>query len=93
MSTAQPFSFAGLEDDPEIREAIKQLALTAIEEASELIQHAAPNVKANLIRQLLPPLAKSLASGKGEDEALVEMRSAIGEMYDAAMQEWGGNNE
>lgn len=91
MSSAVPFSFAGLEDDPEIRDAIKQLALTAIEEAADLIQNAAPNVKANLIRQLLPPLAKSLASGKGDDEALVEMRKAIEQMYGTAMDQWGGN--
>jgi hypothetical protein len=81
-----------MEDDPEIRAAIKQLALTAIEEAADLIQNAAPNVKANLIRQLLPPLAKSLAAGKGEDDALKEMRVAIEAMYGVAMTEWGGND-
>lgn len=84
------FNFAGLDDDPEVRAAIRRLAIDAIEQARELLIDASPNIKMQMIRQLLPALAKSLSAGKDEDEATKEALATVTELYENMQEEWGG---
>lgn len=73
---------AGLENDPDVRDAVKALTLTAIEEATELMETAAPAIKLQLIRVVLPAAARALAAGGSEDD-LVELRQAVTTMNES----------
>lgn len=70
----------GLEDDPDILEAVKALTLAAISEAQHLIDNGIPAVKMQLIRTVLPAAAKALASKKGTD-AKEELQAEMKKMY------------
>lgn len=69
----------GFEDDPEVRAAMKQLAMTALGEAQSLLTNAIPSVKMQLIKSLLPTLSRSLQVREGED--LAEFAGTVAKMY------------
>lgn len=70
----------GLEDDPEVYDAIKRLALHSVDVAIDILDEAAPREQLSLIRMLLPRLTGSLTKG-GEDEQ-AELRAAVAKMYE-----------
>lgn len=52
---------AAVGDDPEVRTAVKRLALAALNEAETLVTRGTPAVKARVVNSILPALVKSLA--------------------------------
>lgn len=69
----------GVENDPEIQAAIKDLALISIRQTKDLLLTAAPSVQQSIIRMLLPQLTRSLAQGTGDDNA--ELKAEVADLY------------
>lgn len=73
-------------DDPEVVAAVKDLALTAIGEAREMLSpHVAPQIRQQMVRTLLPTLVKSLEASRDtgtQDELRAEMKALLLEVRD-----------
>jgi hypothetical protein len=80
---------AGLEHDPEVFQAMKRLALAAIESATDLLETSAPAIQMQMIRLLLPQVSRSLSTAKGDDDG--ELKAAVSEMYDAVRASIGAS--
>jgi len=69
---------SGLETDPLVYDAMRDLALASIAEAKDIIHTAAPQQKLLFLRIILPRLMGSLTQG-GEDE-FAQLREQMDEM-------------
>jgi hypothetical protein len=69
----------GLEDDPEVYAAVKELALHSVHVAMDILDEAAPQQQLQMIRILMPRLMGTLSKG-GEDDN-EELRKRLNEMY------------
>jgi len=70
---------AGIENDPEVYAAVKNLALRTVDAALEILDTAAPLQQQSMIRILLPKFAGGLSKRAGDDNA--ELRSKVMAMY------------
>ncbi len=70
---------AGIENDPEVFAAIKQLALLTIAQTRDLLLTAAPSVQQSVIRMLLPQLTRSLANGNTDDNE--DLKKEVSDLY------------
>lgn len=68
----------GLDRDEQVYDAMRDLALSSIAEAKDIIQTAAPQQKLLFLRIILPRLMGSLTQG-GEDE-FAELKAQMDEM-------------
>lgn len=71
-----------LAHDPQVYAAIKSLTLTAIEQATDILETATLQHRIALIRAILPTASKALAA-KTNDEETDEMRKKLTEMYES----------
>jgi hypothetical protein len=74
--------------DPDVYNAVKQLALGAIREAQDILNDGIPAIKLQLIRSLLPQIARSLAT-KREDSEEKELQEELSNLYGNIAKEWG----
>lgn len=73
-------------DDPEVKTLVKALAMDALSEARDLIEHGNPQTKANLIRALMPALVQSLKetnTGDGLEELKKNQTALFAAMKEA----------
>lgn len=66
-------------DDPEVKSAVKSLALTALAEAKEVLITGNPQSKQNVMRMLMPALVASLKETTTGDglESLRDTQNAL----------------
>ena len=81
---------AGLESDPDVREAVKQLALHTIEITEEILDSAAPQQQLQMIRILMPRIVSSIGKETGEEDEA--MKAAVQSLYDNIMEQTGGHD-
>lgn len=69
-------------DDPDVRGAVKSLALESLEEARRLLRVGTPPVRARVMATILPVLVKSIgpASDTSNDDLRAEMEAMFAEM-------------
>jgi hypothetical protein len=69
-------------DDPDVRGAVKSLALEALGEARRLLRVGTPPVRARVMATVLPILVKSIgpASDTSNDDLRSEMEAMFAEM-------------
>lgn len=70
---------AGLEQDPEIYDALKQLALDAIESARDNLRRSAPSIQLQVVRLVLPSVSRALANQR--DDSDDDLKEAVDAMY------------
>lgn len=71
---------AGLDEDNEIRDAVKRLYLDGLSEARKILTHGSPAIRLQLIRSLLTSAAKTLNKpSDGDDNG--ELRQKMDELY------------
>lgn len=75
----QPIIPDNIAADPEVYEAMKQLALDTINHARDILDTAAPAQQLTMIRILLPKLTASL--GSGDEKKDKELREGLEAMY------------
>ncbi len=79
--TAIPVSLPpGLENDPEVKAAMKRLALASIEKAMELLEDGSPAIQQRVVAMLLPQVTRSLATSSTDVDG--ELKAKVDEMYD-----------
>lgn len=69
-------------DDTDVKAAVKALAMSALNEAQEIIDSGAPQQKSNVLRMLLPALVASLKETQSGD-GLEELRKTQNELFAA----------
>lgn len=67
-------------DDPDVKAAVKALAINALSEAQYQLQNGTPQNKANLIRALLPSLVASMKETQSGD-GLEQLRETQEQMF------------
>lgn len=74
----------GIENDPEVYEAVKRLALKTVDAAIDILDTAAPQQQLQMIRVVLPRFTGGLSqkAGDGNDE----LRGQVTEMFGAIAQ-------
>lgn len=70
---------AGLENDPEVYAAMKELALSAIRAAHDNLENSAPFVQMQVVRMLLPSVTRSLAHRSEDDDD--ELKTELAALY------------
>lgn len=79
-------------DDPELRAAVKSLAMRAVEEAQFIMDRGTPNLKLSVIKVLMPAVARELAKKEERDDLAVlraEMQEMMKEMRSGVQTEVG----
>lgn len=71
---------AGLENDPEVYAAMKSLALSAIQNAKEILETTAPSVQMQVVRMLLPAVSRSLSQRNEDDND--ELKAELQSLYE-----------
>lgn len=72
-----------LKDDEDVTREIKALALKAIREADHLLTHSMPNVKVQVIKSIMPAVARALQVSSVDNELQTvkdDIRTMIQEM-------------
>jgi hypothetical protein len=69
-----------IHDDPELRAAVKNLAMRAVQEAQIIMDRGTPNLKLSVIKVLMPAVARELAK-KEERDDLAILRAQMTEMF------------
>lgn len=87
MSTVQPNHLIDLvADDPQVRQAARDLALQAIARASFLVQHGNDDIQMRLIGMMAPTFRKAAmaleSADDGETKRQAEFLELINEMQD-----------
>ena len=83
---------AGLEDDADVRAAIKSLALGVIEQCHDILETGMPQTKIQLIKIVLPLATKALTATQEKDD-LGDLREQMKELYGAVEKAIGGDDE
>ena len=76
----------GLENDPEVKAAMKKLALASVERAIFLLEEGSPAVQATVVRMLLPSITRSLATPQKDEDDKSELKEKIDTMYGAVLE-------
>lgn len=81
-----------VQDDPELRSAVKNLAMKAVERAQFIMDHGTPNLQLSVIKVLMPAVARELAKKEERDDLAVmraEMKLMMEEMRSGVSTEVG----
>lgn len=71
---------AHVADDPEVRAAVKALALESLAQARVLVRSGAPSVKSRVVASVLPALVKGL--GERQDTTTTdELRDQLDQLF------------
>jgi hypothetical protein len=71
---------AAVGDDPEVRAAVKGLALAALAQAHDLVVRGTPAVKAKVVAGILPALVRSL--GESQDTTTTDqLRAELDDLF------------
>lgn len=83
MRTSDPLSaiVQTISEDEEIRDAVRKLALDALEQANHYLTKGDRNSKMAVIRMIAPTLIKSMERKTDSDE-VVEMREQVKELME-----------
>lgn len=78
MDPASNFAIkgAGFLEDEDIQEEVKKLMLQSLRHANHMMRTGSPDVKAGIMRTMLPAVARTIKSQQESDE-LEEMRKAM----------------
>jgi hypothetical protein len=86
--TAIPISLPpGLENDPEVKAAMKKLALASIDKAMELLEEGAPAIQQRIVAMLLPSVTRSLATASQDVNG--DLKEKVDAMYDSVRKAIG----
>jgi hypothetical protein len=67
-------------DDPDVRAAVKQLALDVVGEAQRLMRVGSPQIRARIIASVMPAAVAGLKQAP-EDESKANLRAELEEMF------------
>lgn len=67
-------------DDPELRAAVKSLAMEAVTQARYIMERGTPNLKLAVIKVLMPAVARELAKKEDRDD-LTQLRAEMSQMF------------
>ena len=81
---------AGIENDPEVREAVKQLALDTVQSARDVLATGSPAIQLQMIRILLPGISRTV--GKSDEKGDEELRKGLEKMYGDITKALGGDD-
>lgn len=66
-------------DDQEVRAKVKELALKALDEVEDILDHGTPAVKTTVLRSFVPALVREM-NKKKEDDEIQELKAQMAEL-------------
>ncbi len=82
VAKLRPVSRREVEDDPEVRAAVRALSADAIRRASHLLTYGTPAIQMSMIRTLVTPLLTRQKDTSTEDKRFGELRASLQAMME-----------